>query len=202
MPERLRLMCVLAHPDDESLGFGGTLARYGADGVETRVVTATRGEAGWSSREPRPAPDEIGRIRAAELGAAAAALGLARVELLDYRDGELDRADPAEATAAIVRCIRAARPQVVATFGSDGAYGHPDHVAISQLTTAAVVRAAEPSYRPADGLAAHTVSKLYYRAFVTAELERYGAVFGRLAMEVDGVERADLAWPGGPAASG
>jgi LmbE family N-acetylglucosaminyl deacetylase len=195
MSTGLRLMCVLAHPDDESLGFGGTLARYGAEGVQTLLVTATRGERGWSSAEPRPAPDEIGRIRAAELRAAAAALGLARVELLDYRDGGLDRADAAEATAAIVRRIRAARPQVVATFGPEGAYGHPDHVAISQLTTAAVVRAADPSYRPADRLAAHAVSKLYYRAFAPAEAERYRAVFGRPTIEVDGVERDGLAWP-------
>jgi LmbE family N-acetylglucosaminyl deacetylase len=195
MTESLKLMCVLAHPDDEALGFGGTLARYGAEGVETHVVTATRGQAGWSSPEPRPDPDQIGRIRAAELRAAAAALGVARVELLEYRDGELDQADAAEATAAIVRHLRQVRPQVVATFGPDGAYGHPDHIAIAQLTTAAVMRAADPSYRPADGLAAHAVSKLYYRAFVPAEVERYQAVFGRLAMDVDGVERAGPGWP-------
>jgi LmbE family N-acetylglucosaminyl deacetylase len=188
-------MCVLAHPDDESLGFGGTLARYAAEGVETQLVTATRGQAGWSSHEPRPGPDEIGSIREAELRAAAAALGIARVELLDYRDGELDRADPAEATATIARCLRRARPQVVATFGPDGAYGHPDHIAISQLTTAAVVRAADPSYRPADDLAAHAVSKLYHRVFAASELERYQHVFGRLTMEVDGAERRALDWP-------
>jgi LmbE family N-acetylglucosaminyl deacetylase len=188
-------MCVLAHPDDESLGFGGTLARYGAEGVETQLVTATRGQAGWSGAEPRPDGEEIGRIREAELRAAAAALGIARVELLDYRDGELDRADPAEAVATIVRRIRRARPQVVATFGPDGAYGHPDHIAISQLTTAAVVRAADPGYRLADGLAAHAVSKLYYRAFASAELEPYRAVFGRLSMDVDGDERGPLTWP-------
>jgi hypothetical protein len=76
-----------------------------------------------------------------------------------------------------------------------GAYGHPDHVAISQLTAAAVLCAADQGYRPADGLAAHRVSKLYHRAFAPAELERYQRVFGRLAMEVDGVERGALAWP-------
>jgi LmbE family N-acetylglucosaminyl deacetylase len=195
MAQALRLLCVLAHPDDESLGFGGTLARYGAEGVETRVVTATRGQAGWSAPGPRPPPEEIGRIREAELRAAAGALGVARVDLLDYGDGQLDQADAAEATAALARHVRAARPQVVATFGPDGAYGHPDHVAISQLTTAAVARAADPGYRPADGLAAHAVAKLYYRAFGPAELARYEAVFGRLAMDVDGVERGSLAWP-------
>jgi LmbE family N-acetylglucosaminyl deacetylase len=191
----LRLMCVLAHPDDESLGFGGTLARYGAEGVQTRLLIATRGEGGWSSSEPRPDPDQIGRIREAELRAAAGALGVARVDLLDYRDGELDRADAAGAIAAIVRQIRDAQPQVVATFGPDGAYGHPDHIAISQLTTAAVVRAADPGYRPEDGLAPHSVSKLYYRAFVRSELDRFQRVFGRLAMGIDGVERGPLAWP-------
>jgi LmbE family N-acetylglucosaminyl deacetylase len=191
----LALMCVLAHPDDESLGFGGTLARYGAEGVRTHLVTATRGQAGWPGPSPRPGPAEIGRIREAELRAAASALGLARVELLDYADGELDRADPAEATATLVRLIREARPQVVATFGPDGAYGHPDHIAVSQLATAAVARAADPAYRPADGRAAHAVSKLYFRVFGSTEAARYRAVFGRPAMDVDGVERGGLAWP-------
>src|SRR5829696_7586277 len=115
MPHR-RLMAVLAHPDDESLGVGGLLARYAADGVETYVVTATRGERGrYFTNENRPADDEVGRVREQELRAAARALGVREVSLLDYRDGALDQADAREAIGRIVARLRDVRPQVVIT---------------------------------------------------------------------------------------
>src|SRR5215218_9097255 len=102
MPEQLKLMCVLAHPDDESLGTGGTLARYAAEGVETYLLTATRGERGWfGAPDQNPGLAELGRIREAELRAAGRALGLREVAFLDYVDGDLDRADPAEAVARV-----------------------------------------------------------------------------------------------------
>src|SRR5437667_3183570 len=132
MAERLKLMSVLAHPDDESLGTGGTLARYAAEGVETYLVTATRGERGWGDPATYPGLAELGRIRTAELQAAAAVLGLREVAFLDYIDGDVDQADPAEVVARLVAPIRRIRPQVVLTFGPDGSYGHPDHIAISQ----------------------------------------------------------------------
>ncbi|MFW6079687.1 MAG: PIG-L deacetylase family protein, partial [Gemmatimonadota bacterium] len=147
----LRLMAVTAHPDDESLGMGGTLARYAAEGVETYLVAATRGERGrFYSPERKPGPDVVGRVREDELRAAARELGMREVRFLDYVDGELDRADPAEAIARIVGHLRRVRPQVVVTFDPFGAYGHPDHIAICQFTTAAVVAAAEPGFRVRD----------------------------------------------------
>ena len=98
-------MAVFAHPDDESLGMGGTLARCAAEGIETYLVTATRGERG-RYREHRdgdqhPGPEKLGRIREAELRAAAQVLGLREVSLLGYMDGDLDRADPGEAAHRI-----------------------------------------------------------------------------------------------------
>src|SRR5713101_5857958 len=100
MTNKLKLMCILAHPDDESLGNGGILARYAAEGVETYLVTATRGERGWFGDESEyPGAKALGKIREAELLAAAAVLGLHRVEFLDYPDGELDQARPAEVIA-------------------------------------------------------------------------------------------------------
>src|SRR3569832_2530274 len=99
---RLRLMCVLAHPDDESLGMGGTLAKYSAEGVETYVVTATRGEKGRSGREQPVTPEAVGRIRSAELRAAAAELGVRELNFLGYCDSALDQADPKEAICRIV----------------------------------------------------------------------------------------------------
>ena len=191
---RLRLMCVLAHPDDESLGMGGALAKYAAEGVETYLVTATRGERGRTSPEPLE-PDAVGRLRQAELHAAARELGVAEVSLLGYRDGELDQADPAEATGKIVAELRRVKPHVVLTFGPDGAYGHPDHIAISQLTTAAAICAADPNYAREDGPAPHRVSKLYYLAWRAGKWAAYQSALRKLAFVVDGVERQATPWP-------
>src|SRR5262245_41449743 len=95
-------MCVLAHPDDESLGTGGTLAKYAAEGVETYLVTATRGERGrFGDSGERPSADVVGRTREAELRAAAKELGLREVAILGYPDGGLDGVDPDTAQDAI-----------------------------------------------------------------------------------------------------
>jgi LmbE family N-acetylglucosaminyl deacetylase len=195
MTETLKLMFILAHPDDESLGMGGAAAKYAGEGVETYLVTATRGERGWFGDPAEyPGPATLGRIREIELRAAAATLGLRAVTFLDYLDGDLDQADPAEAISRIVAELRRVRPQVVVTFDPWGFYGHPDHIAISQLASAAVVAAANPLYLEAPGMA-HQVSKLYYRAFTQAEQEAYEAAFGDLVMNVDGVERRSTTWP-------
>ena len=101
-------MCVLAHPDDESLGTGGVLAKYSSEGVDTYVVTATRGERGrFDDKGTSPGPAVVGRTREAELRAAARELGVREVSLLDYLDGELDRVDPTEASEKIAGHIDA-----------------------------------------------------------------------------------------------
>jgi LmbE family N-acetylglucosaminyl deacetylase len=190
MPEQPRLMCVLAHPDDESLGNGGTLAKYAAEGIETFLVTATRGEHGWQgAAADYPGPDALGATREAELRAAAEVLGLREVQFLDYIDGQLDQAAPSEAIAKIAAHLRRVRPQVVLTFGPEGAYGHPDHIAISQFTTAAIMAAADPAYRVAGGAGPYSVAKLYYLMISPALAEAYTGVFGDLVMPVDGISR-------------
>jgi len=177
----LRLMCVLAHPDDESLGTGGTLATYAAQGIETYLVTATRGERGrFGDARERPAPDVVGKAREAELRAAAKELGLREVEILGYPDGALDAVDPVAAQEAIAGHLCRVKPHVVVTFGPEGAYGHPDHIAISQLTTGAIVRAA------GRGVA---VAKLYYIAWSEPTWSAYQAAIKKLTSTVDGVER-------------
>ena len=183
----LRLMCVLAHPDDESLGTGGTLAKYAAEGVETFVVTATRGERGrFGPGGGRPDPSVVGQTREAELRAATKELGVREVSVLGYPDGALDTVDPARAQEEIAGHLRRVRPHVVITFGPEGAYGHPDHVAISQLTTAAMVRAADR-----EG----AVSKLYYIAWSQATWAAYQTALKKLSSTVDGVERQVTPWP-------
>lgn len=191
--DKKRLLCVLAHPDDESLGFGGALARYAAEGVETYVITATRGQRGWfGPADAYPGGYVLGRTRQWELWEAAEVLGLREVILLDYMDGDLDQADPQHVIAEIVEQVRRIRPQVVLTFDPSGFYGHPDHIAISQFTMAALVAAADSTY-PAGGLP-HRVDKLYYRAAFSAEMAAYQAVFGDLVMQIDGVERRASPW--------
>jgi LmbE family N-acetylglucosaminyl deacetylase len=195
---RLRLCGVFAHPDDETLGTGGTLARYAAEGVETYVVTATRGQRGrYRDNTDHPGPEALGRIREAELRAACAVLGVTEVSLLDYWDKDLDQAPHDEIIGQLVAHVRRIRPQVVVTFDQAGAYGHPDHIAICQFTTAAVVAAADPSF-PGAGEAegrAHRVSKLYYMGWPAASWEAYQEAFKRLVSKVDGVERQATPWP-------
>ncbi|MEP7027505.1 MAG: PIG-L family deacetylase, partial [Candidatus Eisenbacteria bacterium] len=190
----LRLLAVMAHPDDETLGNGGTLARYAAEGVETYLVTATHGQSGRYKEhrlgEPgHPGREKLAEIRETELHAAARVLGLREVNLLGYVDGQLDAVDAREAIAKIAAHMRRIRPHVVITFAQDGGYGHPDHVAICQLATAATVAAADPAFTSTGDFAPHTVSKLYYMAWPEAAMAAYQEAFKRLTSVVDGVER-------------
>jgi len=195
-------MAVLAHPDDESLGFGGTLAKYASEGVETYLLTATRGDGGrfrgFRQSDPEhPGPSALAVIREKELRAAAAVLGVREVSLLDYHDQQLDRADPHAVISEIVGHLRRVRPHVVLTFGPEGGYGHPDHIAISQFTTAATVAAADPAFL-SDGVSVgppHTISKLYYLAWPESMWSAFQAAFRQLVSTVDGVDRQAPPWP-------
>jgi len=195
MEEKLKLMAIFAHPDDESLGIGASLAKYADEGVETYLVCATRGERGWDGDEQDfPGLEAFGKVREAELHSAARVLGLQRVDFLDYIDGDLDQADPQQAIAKIVACLRTARPQIVITFPPDGSYGHPDHIAISQFTAAALVSAADCNYSLGNGYQPHQVSKLYYMVDSKPLAEFVKAKLGGLEMEIDGVMREQVAW--------
>jgi LmbE family N-acetylglucosaminyl deacetylase len=189
MTDQLKLMLVVAHPDDETLGNGATIARYADEGVEVHLVTATGGEDGWfGDPEANPGGEAVAQMREAELRGAAAVLGVKEVSLLGYRDGRLAKAPVDEAVGKVVSHIRRVRPQVVVTFDNVGLYGHPDHIAVCQLTTAATVRAAS-SYTDPEGREPHQVSKLYYMAWTQGDAERYQEPFGPLVMEIDGQER-------------
>jgi len=201
MNKRFKLLAVLAHPDDESLGFGGTLAKYAAEGVETYLVTATRGERGRFGLLGKGGdPVEVGRVREAELRAAAAVLGIREVSLLNYPDSALDQVEAVTAIRAVVSHIRRIQPDVVVTFGPEGAYGHPDHIAISQFTTAAAVCAGDCKFLVDDGsqpdsLPPHHVRKMHYLAWRTNKWQAYQAAFRKLTSMVDGVERQAAPWP-------
>ena len=126
----------------------------------------------------------------------AAELGVADVTLLDYPDRYVDRAEPHHAIAAIAGHMRRIRPDVVITFGPDGAYGHPDHIAISQFASAAIVTAADPMFASGGehGTRPHSVAKLYYIAWPQSTWSAYQSAFKTLTSTVDGVERQTVPW--------
>ena len=132
-----RLLGVFAHPDDEVFCAGGTLAQWAAAGADTMVISATRGEAGQIHDARAATRRTLGSVRERELRAACGYLGVRRVECLDYPDGALCDMDPATLTSEIAARIRDFAPDAVITFGPDGGYGHPDHVAISAAATEA-----------------------------------------------------------------
>jgi LmbE family N-acetylglucosaminyl deacetylase len=156
-----RLLCVTAHPDDESGGFGGALMRAHAAGAETYVLCFTDGQAGHF-RAGATDDEELGKLRRAEMDAASALLGVTQHEVLDYPDGALAQQSFEEMVRAVVERIRRWRPQVVLTFGSDGGVNlHKDHTMVSMVATAAFHWAARAEMFPESG-AAHSAQKLYW----------------------------------------
>jgi len=133
------ILAVFAHPDDESLACGGTLARAADAGAKVVLLCATRGESG-SISDPALVPDgDLGRVRAHELAEAAAVLGLSEAIVLDHPDGDLRWADVPTLHEEIVMIIRRYRPDAVITFGPDGLYWHLDHIGIHERTFTAVL---------------------------------------------------------------
>jgi LmbE family N-acetylglucosaminyl deacetylase len=161
-----RIACVFAHPDDETFCVGGIVAKYAAAGVPIDLFCATNGDAGKSASVPVSSRDELAAIRRRELREAANILGIGTVEMPGYRDGELAQADPTKLTGDIVAFIRRTRPNVMLTFGPEGApTGHADHRAVSRAAPAAFFLAQLATAYPDQQLGPHRVSRLYYQAW-------------------------------------
>jgi mycothiol S-conjugate amidase len=180
MVERPTLLGIFAHPDDESFGPGGTLARYAAEGADVHVIIATDGDAGSVDTQDRlKEGTNLASVRAAEeLSSAAVALGITTIWSLPYRDsgmrGSPDNGNPRALiqqplevlTGELVDHIRRLRPQVIITHDPLGGYGHPDHIRVCQATTAAFHVASDPNYGAnGHGLVPYRPQKLYYTAF-------------------------------------
>ena len=162
------IMGIFAHPDDESFGLAGTLARATMQGHLAAIVCATRGEVGEIADPALAMPETLGQVREGELRAACAAVGVHDVSFLDYIDGQLADAHEDEAVGRVVAHLRRFRPAVVVTFSANGGYGHPDHMAIHRYTLKAIEAAADGtrySEQIAAGLEPHRVRKVYYAAF-------------------------------------
>jgi N-acetyl-1-D-myo-inositol-2-amino-2-deoxy-alpha-D-glucopyranoside deacetylase len=184
MADKKVLLSVLAHPDDESFGMGGTLALYAEQGVEIHLICATRGEVGEVAAEYLQNYPSIAALREAELTCAAAHLGLAKVHFLDYRDsgmpGSPDNEHPKafvaapieEVAAQVANLMRELKPQVVLTFDPIGGYRHPDHIHIHKATVEAFDMAGDPNFQDGlppfkpDRLYFHTISRRFLRVAV------------------------------------
>lgn len=187
------LLFVGAHPDDESFGPGGTLAKYARQGVRVYYACGTRGEVGEAAPEHLVGYASTGDMRWSELTCAAQALRLAGVIHLGYRDsgmpgspdntapGALAAAPLDEVTQRVVKVLRELRPQVVVTFDPIGGYRHPDHIAIHNATVRAFQAAGDPAQFLECG-PAHQPQKLYYEVFPRGLLKfavRVLPLFGR-----------------------
>ncbi|MEX5718019.1 N-acetyl-1-D-myo-inositol-2-amino-2-deoxy-alpha-D-glucopyranoside deacetylase [Geodermatophilus maliterrae] len=195
-----RLLLVHAHPDDETINNGATMARYVAEGAQVTLLTCTLGEEGevlvpeLELLGPEHA-DQLGGYRIAELRAAMDALGVTDWRFLGgagrYRDSGMIgtpaneeprafwNADLDEAVGHAVAVVREVRPQVVVTYDENGGYGHPDHIQAHRVAMAAVEAAADPAYRPELG-EVWDVAKVYWccvpRSVLRAGVEAMAAL--------------------------
>ena len=170
------LMAVLAHPDDETFGMGGTLALYAQKGYNVHLVCATLGEAGTVDEEYLQNYESISALREAELNCATQNLGLTAVHLLGYRDsgmpGTPENEHPnaqinhslEEVAGKVVKYIREIKPDIVLTFDPIGGYRHPDHIHIQRATKLAFERAADASFYLEAG-SPFQPRALYYHLF-------------------------------------
>jgi N-acetyl-1-D-myo-inositol-2-amino-2-deoxy-alpha-D-glucopyranoside deacetylase len=159
------LLAVFAHPDDESISMGGTLAHYARAGVSVNLLCATRGEWGPICDPELATRENLPDVRKSELEAACDILGVRFAGFLGCPDGAVNNTVRTGVEGAIVKHIRRLRPQVVVTFGPDGLYWNSDHIAIGLMTTNAFHLAADAGSSTehfAEGLGPHRAERLYY----------------------------------------
>ncbi len=193
------LLAVVAHPDDEAFGMGGTLARYAAAGCAVYVATATRGEAGQIAGETAT-PANLPLVRERELRCACRAYGVHPPIFLDYLDGQLPMVHQGQAVGKVVRVIRELQPDVMITFGPDGIYGHYDHIAVHRWATIAYDLANDPDCFPGQlegECRPHQVRKLYYQVLPEEELEEWRAQGQRPVVMMDDVPFPMIGWKRG-----
>ena len=188
MVEQLRLMCVHAHPDDESSKGAATMARYAREGVDVLVVTLTDGSRGSILNPAMDRPEvlaDITRVRAAEMDRAREILGVRQV-FLGFVDSGLPEGDPLpplpvgcfavgdleEQTEALVRVVRQQRPHVMTTYDENGGYPHPDHIRCHVASVAAFEAAGDPDRFPDAGDPWQPLKLYYNLTFHKSRLEK------------------------------
>ncbi|NDJ33134.1 MAG: GlcNAc-PI de-N-acetylase [Chloroflexi bacterium] len=213
------MLIAMAHPDDESFGMAGTIARYVAEGAAVHLICATNGDVGTVDEAFMEGYATVADRRLAELQCAADALGFASVTTLGYRDsgmrGSPDNEHPDSLVSApvdevagrIVQVIRETRPEVLITFDPFGGYGHPDHIAMHEAAVRAYRLSGDPDAYPQqinNGLKPHQPGRLYYQTFphfffkaavaIMRLLGRDPSKFGR-NNDIDLTEIADNTYP-------
>lgn len=183
--ERLALLSVHAHPDDEASKGAGTVSKYAAEGVHTVLVTCTGGEAGDILNPRADAPEvraRLAEVRIEELRRSVAAIGYDRLHLLGYHDSGMPdsehnersdnfaNADDDEVVGRLVALIREERPQVLITYDESRFYPHPDHLKVHFVSVAAFDAAGDPERYP-DAGAPWQPAKLYYTGFSRRRVE-------------------------------
>lgn len=176
MSRKHSLLAVLAHPDDETFGMGGTLAKYAHEGVDVTLICATRGEVGEMEEQYLQGFSSPAERREYELRCAAKNLGLKEVIFLDYRDSgmvgsehnnhpnSLFAADLNKVSEDIVQIIRKIQPEIVITFDPIGGYRHPDHIKIHEATVDAFSKAANIAYEDELKQEPYQIKKLYFHS--------------------------------------
>ena len=178
-----KLLAVFAHPDDESFGPGGTLAKYAADGVQLAVVIATRGEG--STLGAKLYGDKLGQVRSVELACASEALGISDLTLWSYPDTKLNQVGVQELAEKVASVISEFSPDVIMTFHPRGITGNPDHIAMTEAVVSAhstVDTSADGSHRPSlyfwsitDNMAEH-LRRISVSTFVGVPEEDVSAI--------------------------
>lgn len=131
----MKVLCVVAHPDDESFFAGGTIAKLTKKGHEVKLITATRGEAGSTGNPPLCTQEELGSVREKELRNAAKILGISQIFFLDYIDATLEKVSITELSKKIGEIIIEENSDIIITFNKEGGSRHPDHMQINKATT-------------------------------------------------------------------
>ncbi|MEI6667749.1 MAG: PIG-L deacetylase family protein [Acidobacteriota bacterium] len=177
------VLLIFAHPDDETVFAGGVASRYADAGARVALCTATLGERGKTGTPPVCEADQLGRVRQAELVAAAALIGVSTLRVFGYPDCGLQYAPPDLIRRQLVEAIRAVRPQVVITFDPNGSNLHPDHIAISRFAGDAVAAAADPRFLP-EVASVHAVRRVLW----TLPVRPWDVVSGGDPSRVAGVD--------------
>lgn len=207
------ILCIFAHPDDETFGVGGIVAMYADRGVPVTMVCATRGEAGEISPSSGATPETLPAFRDRELRDAMRILGVTDVRFLDFRDSgmegtpenddprSLHQANPEDVVRPLVAVIRERRPQALVTWDPSGGYGHPDHVAVHRHATAAYHAAAESDRFPDLGEPWRTPA-LFYNVIPADDFDRMrerlqerGIDFGEIPGGQENFERLERLRP-------
>ena len=194
-----RLLCVVAHPDDETFGAGSTLIKYAAEGVSVYTACATRGDVGEIAEGSDATPETLSEVREQEYYDAGRVMGVERSILYGYRDSGMAGTPDNEHADAFVKVptdivvgrmvdtIRDIRPHVVITFDEGGGYGHPDHIHVSKAAKLAYFAAGDPQYAGSklDPREPWKPSKLYYWGFPRSIMRKWLEVFAETNPDSD-----------------